>query len=64
MAKKSKSTFKIWLVIEECVNAGTDDEQFIDHSENQQSAGIFDSMDEATEQFNEIVKNYGGDFTK
>ena len=65
MAKKKavKKTYKIWMVIEERTEFDDGSEKFKDLKDNTQSAGNYDTLEEAEEVLGKISELYSGDFT-
>jgi hypothetical protein len=62
LPKVVKKSFKIWVVIEEQTMFEDGSEEYKDLEDNVQSAGHFDTLEEAEAILNEINKNYEGDF--
>lgn len=61
-SKVIKKDYKVWVVIEERTEFEDGSEEFKDLKDNTQSAGHFDSIEEAERQLSNINSNYGGDF--
>lgn len=60
--KAIKKDYKVWVVIEERTEFEDGSEEFKDLEDNTQSAGHFDSIEEAERQLSNINSNYEGDF--
>ena len=63
--KVVKTSYKLWIVIEEFKELSDGSEEFRDMKEEEtRSCGAFSSLEEAYEQMNEIASQFEGDFTK
>jgi len=59
-----RKTFKLWVVIEQRTEYSNGEEVFEELEDNVQSAGHFDTIEEAEQQLSDIAQAYGGDFTE